>query len=124
MKKHVHKAARTTEFCACGAVRTDEGGWEVGKGPHAMAMAAKAIAMSTPEQRRQIAAAGGAERWKGTTAKERCAFMSRVASQPRLGRRIEDRCECGRYSRVYPEKWGHLCGKALEARLKEAENGR
>jgi hypothetical protein len=124
MKKHVHKAARATEFCACGAVRTDEGEWETGKDPHAVALAAKAVAMSTPEQRHEKATAGGFGRWKGTSSKERSEHMSEVASQPRPSRRVEDRCECGRYSREYAGKRGHLCGKALEAKLKGAASGR
>ena len=123
-KPHTHKAQRSTEYCACGATRTNGGDWVVGKDPAAVALAAKAIAMSTPEERREKAAAGGTQRWKGVPAKERREFLSKIASQPRPSRRIEDRCECGRYSREYAEKRGHVCGKALEEHLKEARNGR
>lgn len=122
MKKHTHKAARTTEFCACGATRTDTGEWITGKDPHAVALGNKALAMSTPEQRQEKAAAGGDARWKGTTPKERSALMRQVAARPRPGRRIEDRCECGRFTREYAERRGHICGKALEA-LQEAHHG-
>src|SRR5215831_7189144 len=34
-RRHRHKAARTVEFCACGATRVDEGEWETGKDPAA-----------------------------------------------------------------------------------------
>jgi hypothetical protein len=80
--------------------------------------------MSSPEERSQRASAGGVGRWKGKKASQRIEFMRQIASRPRPGARVEDRCECGRYSRERAEKIGHLCGKALEARLKEAENGR
>ena len=129
-KTHTHRAARTTEVCACGATRTGNGQWEYGKNPNAVALAAKAVAMSTPEQRQEVAAAGGASRWKGTTKAQRSEAMREVASRPRPGSRIEDRCECGRFSREYAEKHGHLCGKALAARLaqdatkKETVHGR
>ena len=122
MKKHNHKAVRTTEFCSCGAARTNGGEWVVGKDPAAVALSAKAVAMSTPEQRLERATAGGYERWKGTTPKSRSETMREIASRPRPGRRIEDRCECGRFSRVYAERHGHVCGKALAAML-EAKNG-
>lgn len=123
MKKHTHKAARVTEFCTCGAVRTNTGDWETGKDQAAVALAAKAFAMSTPEQRAEKAAAGGFGRWKGINKAERSELMSHMASQPRPSRRIEDRCECGRFSREYAERKGHLCGEALKAKL-EARNGR
>ena len=87
-----------------------------------MALGNKALAMSTPEQRAEKAAAGGDARWKGTSAKERSALMRHVAAGPRPGRRIEDRCECGRFTREYAEKKGHLCGKALKA-FQEAKHG-
>lgn len=125
---HKHKTARALEFCSCGATRTGDGEWETGKDPAAVALASKAIAMSTPEERREKASAGGTGRWKDKTAKQRSEFMSFMASQPRPSRRIEDRCECGRYTREYAERRGHLCGKALAdrlaARAQEASRGR
>lgn len=122
-RKHTHKAARTTEFCACGATRTEHGEWQSGKDPHAVAMGVKAIAMSTPEQRQERSAAGGTERWKGITAAQRSELMRQMASRPRPSRRIEDRCECGRFTREYAGRKGHLCGQALKE-LQEAPSGR
>ena len=79
--------------------------------------------MSTHEERIQKGMAGGRKRWEGKTAKERSAFMSWMAARPRPNRRIEERCQCGRFSRVLAEKRGHLCGKVLEERL-AVKNGR
>lgn len=123
MKKHTHKPALNTEFCSCGATRTNGGEWIVGKDPNAVALGNKSLAMTTPEQRQEIASAGGSGRWKGITAKERSAIMHQVAARPRPNARIEDRCECGRFSREYAERKRHVCGKALEA-LQEASHGR
>lgn len=122
-QQHTHKAVHNTEFCSCGATRTNAGEWTTGKDPHAVAMGKKSLAMSTPAERERKASSGGEARWKGTTAKERRAIMHQVASRPRPNRRIEDRCECGRYSREYAEKRKHVCGKALEALL-EGSGGR
>lgn len=122
MKKHTHQPVRTTQVCSCGATRTDAGEWITGKDPNAVALGNRAAAMATPEQRQERAAAGGDGRWKGVTPKERSAIMHEVASQPRPGRRIEDRCECGRFSREYAERKGHICGKALEA-LQKVRHG-
>jgi hypothetical protein len=117
-KTHVHRAARTLEFCAWGATRTDDGEWiNDGKDPLGVALGHKATAMSTPEQRQERASVGGSKRWEGKTAKQRSAYMSEIASRPRPSRRNEDRCECGRYTRERAEKRNHVCGKALEERL-------
>ena len=121
-KKHTHKATRAVQFCSCGAARVNGGEWDdSGKDPSAVAMGTKAIAMSTPEERAERAAAGGTARWKGTKASERSEYMAQIASRPRVSRRVEDRCECGRYSRERAEKIGHLCGKALEGVLSELQ---
>ena len=114
---HKHQSARTVDICRCGASRINGGEWIEGKDPNAVALGNKATAMSTPEERHEKAKSGGAERWKGKSRKERKEFMSWMASQPRPGRRIEDRCECGRFSRRLAEKRGHLCGQALAAKL-------
>jgi hypothetical protein len=109
MKKHVHKAARAMEFCACGAIRADGGEWTEGKDPRAAALGHKTAAMSTPEERSRKAAAGGEGRWTGATKKQRSQYMSWMASLPRPSRRIEDRCACGKYSKTLAERRGHKC---------------
>jgi len=118
---HVHAAARTAEFCACGAVRTNGGDWIEGKDSAAVTLAAKAMAMSTEEERLAKAKSGGETRWKNITPKQRSQMMQKIAKRPRLKARVEDRCECGRFSRMLAEKRGHLCGKALADQLRAKE---
>lgn len=116
-KVHVHATERSMEFCSCGAYRLDQGEWDADKDPSAVAMGLKSSVMATPEARQKRASAGGEQRWAGTSEKQRRQYMSRIASQPRPGRRNEDRCECGRFTRTYAESRGHLCGKALKEKL-------
>lgn len=122
-KPHVHETARTAEFCACGASRIDHGAWEIGKDPIAVTLGAKAVAMSTHEERVARGRKGGASRWAGISPQERSEFMQFVSGRPRPGRRNEDRCSCGRYSRVVADRKGHLCGRKLIEALEALEQG-
>jgi hypothetical protein len=113
---HEHKAANALYYCECGAIRQGEDGdWETGKDPAAVALGLKAVAMTTPEERKVNSAQGGHMRWKGSDPVKRREFMRQIASQPRPNARKEDRCECGRYTREKAAKNKHVCGSALEA---------
>jgi hypothetical protein len=109
-KQHHHLAVRTTEVCACGAVRIDGGSWdEHHPDPAGQALVAKYLAVSTPEERSAKATLAAQARWRGTSAKERSEYMRWMAQQPRPGRRIAERCPCGRYSVDLAQRRGHRC---------------
>ena len=108
MAEHTHKTVRIIEICACGATSEDYGEWiERGQGN----AAARELSMRrAPAVRKASAAIGGAARWKGSTAEERTAIMTAMATRPRGPRRkIEDRCACGKYSRALAERRKHKC---------------
>ena len=113
-REHVHEPVGILEFCSCGATRKDDGEWNTGKDPAAVALGSKAIAMSTAEERHARAVAGGAGRWGEKSNEEKSDYMSWMASQPRPSRRLKERCPCGRFSVTTAAKRKHVCGKALE----------
>lgn len=108
-KPHKHHAVQLVEVCSCGATRVNGGDWETGKSPVGVMMGAKALAMSTPEERHERAKSGAAERWRGKTPTQRKEFMRWMASHPRPTRRIAERCPCGRYSLTYAAARRHKC---------------
>lgn len=108
-KKHKHTSVRTIDFCTCGAISTDRGAWIEGKDPAAVALSAKAIATSTPEERREKALVAGETRWAGKTPAEKSEYMRWMASHPRPSRRSADRCPCGIMTRERAELRNHQC---------------
>jgi len=111
-ERHTHEGALVTEICKCGAVRKDYGKWvrqdqEVNQA--AKMLVNRYLAQSTPEERSERATQAVATRWKGRSKKDKSEFMSWMASHPRPGRKVQERCPCGKYSVNLAYKRGHKC---------------
>lgn len=110
MRKHQHKPARIVEICGCGCARINGEEWSGPDAPNplAQALASRYVAQTTHAERSEKSKRAAASRWAGR-AKEKAAFIHAMASRPRPGGRIADRCPCGKYSRWHAAKRGHKC---------------